>query len=142
LARSPIWWTWLLAGLALALFAIIADWLRQRNEKRERAQERAQDLSETRGFVQQAQDAIQKEVHGLKADIATIALKPEAAEKKLEEISQRIADWNPSTSAAQIWHTQQMARTQQLMRNRRNILAAAGAWVDAQKGSSEDDPKK
>jgi membrane protein implicated in regulation of membrane protease activity len=45
------WWTWLLAGLALALFAIIADWLRQRNEKRERAQERAQDLSETRGFV-------------------------------------------------------------------------------------------
>jgi hypothetical protein len=37
------WWTWLLAGLALALFAIIADWLRQRNEKRERAQERLVD---------------------------------------------------------------------------------------------------
>jgi hypothetical protein len=50
------------------------------------------------------------------------------------------ADWNPSMSAAQIWHKQQMARAEQARHRRWHLFQTAGAWVDAQK-KSEDDPK-
>lgn len=118
------WWTWLVAGLALALFAVLADWRRLRNERRERAQERAEDLSETKSFVQQAQEAIQKDVQSLKTDITAIVLKPEAAETKIEEINQRIENWNPPIS---------IGYDQMMMRARRRNPFGMFPWLKAQR---------
>jgi hypothetical protein len=139
----PLWY-WravVYGGAAVALFTLLVgwlDWMRQRRERKE-------DKEETRNLFQENREQIQeylnKEVQNLRTDFAAIGRKLEPPEKKIEEMNRRIENW-PSVSPEQLMYAQQQSRMQQMMRTRRrNILAAAGAWVDAQKRSSEDNPK-
>jgi hypothetical protein len=140
----PLWY-WravVYGGAAVAVFTFVVgllDWMKQRRERKE-------DKEETRNLLQENREQIQehfnKEVQNLRTDFAAIGRKLEPPEKKIEEMNRRVENWDPSMSSQQLIYAQQQARRQQMMRTRRrNLLAAAGAWVDAQKRSSEDDPK-
>jgi hypothetical protein len=75
-------------------------------------------------------------------EIKSLIAKPEPAEQRLQEIRQRIEGWLPILSTPQaLAYAQQQARNRAMGQKRMHILAAAGAWVDAQKQLKKDDPK-
>ena len=111
------WWGFLLGSLVLAVLVPLGAWL----ERRQQNHERAEDYAKFEELFQ-----------GLRDDIADIKQKPEAPEKQIQEVTQRIDDF---------WHSQRMARNQAMGTKRMNLFAPAGVWVDAQKRAWKDDPK-
>lgn len=112
----PFWlWDWVVyGGIAVALFTLGVGF----RESKQREGERKEDREHFAKSVEGSQS--------LKADIAAIDRKLEPPEKKIEEIKQRIEEWNPS---------------QQMINRRWGLVRSIGAYVDAQKRSSGDHPK-
>jgi hypothetical protein len=75
-------------------------------------------------------------------ELKSLIAKSEPAEQRLQEVRQRIEGWQSTLWTPQaLGNAQQQTRNQAMVRRRMHILAAAGAWVDAQKQLKKDDPK-
>ena len=135
-------WYWravIYGGSAVALFTLVVgvlDWMRQRRERTEDQEERANLLRENREQIQQH---FNEQVERLRADFAIISQKLEPPDKKVEEMNQRVNTFAPTVAAPLLGLG--AAASVSMNRRRRRIFATAGAGVDAQKRSAKDDPK-
>ena len=127
------WWTWLICGILLALFAVGAEWLNRRKQNRER-------IEDKEDIVRQIDAKLEEKVLVLKGDIAAVSQKPEPAERKFQEINQLIDAWRLTTPQA-LAYAQQQARALQLKGHRMRMISRAFG-AGGKQTPPEDAPKK